>query len=47
MEEKTKREHFENLLQVEQALKAMGEDLDEEGHDVHYYINLFKQGAFS
>lgn len=35
------------MLQVEQTLKALGEELDEEGHDVQHYIALFKKGAFT
>jgi hypothetical protein len=46
-EEKSRREHFENLAQVEQALKALGEELDEEGHDLQYYISLFEKEAMA
>eukprot|EP01126_Amoeba_proteus_P035537 TRINITY_DN3589_c0_g1_i11.p1 TRINITY_DN3589_c0_g1~~TRINITY_DN3589_c0_g1_i11.p1 ORF type:complete len:188 (-),score=38.31 TRINITY_DN3589_c0_g1_i11:138-701(-) len=46
VEEKSKRIQLENQLYVAHTLQSIGGELDEEGHDVDYYISLFKGEVF-
>jgi len=46
-EEKGRRIRAEDMLKIETTIKALGGELDGEGHDIEYYIKKFSEPSNS